>query len=232
MTTPRAVPGAVESRRDRERGLAPCRRPSSSGRPWRSRRLGGGRLGGRSTWSRRSWSSALAVALALVGRLGGALAGLAGASVVGRGGLARRRPRRASARAVLLSAARALPAAVWAPLALADLPAAMRALAALAAAALLVCLVTWPDVWTCAPPRAALTLRVRRDLRRAAAFGWMAPALAARSSARQRLGEGDGRILALDRLGGERQGLGDIGLRGGAARDRGPRGVARPDGRA
>ena len=89
----------------------------------------------------------------------------------------------ASARAVLLSAARALPAAVWAPLALPALPAAMRALAALAAAALPVVLTTRPPVCTWAPPSAALTLRVRRDLRRAAAFGWMAPTLAARSRA-------------------------------------------------
>jgi hypothetical protein len=89
----------------------------------------------------------------------------------------------ASARAVLLSAARALPAAVWAPLALVDLPAAMRALAAFAAAALPVTFVTRPGPVTCVPPRAALTLIVRRDLRRAAAFGWMAPAFAARSSA-------------------------------------------------
>ena len=42
------------------------------------------------------------------------------------------------------SAARALPAAVWAPLALTALPAAMRALAAFAAAALPVDLATWP----------------------------------------------------------------------------------------
>ena len=35
----------------------------------------------------------------------------------------------------------------------------------------------------CAPPMAAFILRVRRDLRRAAAFGWIAPAFAARSSA-------------------------------------------------
>lgn len=89
----------------------------------------------------------------------------------------------ASARADLLSAARALPAAVWAPLALTDFPAAMRALAAFAAAVLPVALVTRPEVAACVPPRAALILIVRRDLRRAAAFGWMAPALAARSSA-------------------------------------------------
>ena len=36
---------------------------------------------------------------------------------------------------------------------------------------------------TALPPTAALTLRVRRDLRRAAAFGWIAPAFAARSRA-------------------------------------------------
>ena len=89
----------------------------------------------------------------------------------------------ASARAVLDSAARALPAAVWAPLALSALPAAMRDLAAFAACALLVVFVTRVDVWTWAPPVAALNFSVRRDLRRAAAFGWIAPALAARSSA-------------------------------------------------
>ena len=92
-------------------------------------------------------------------------------------------PAAASVRAVLLSAARALPAAVWAPFALPALPSAMRVLAAFAAAALPVVLVTLAPVWTWAPPRAAFTLRVRRDLRRAAAFGWIAPAFAARSSA-------------------------------------------------
>jgi len=76
----------------------------------------------------------------------------------------------ASARAVLLRAARALPAAVWAPLALSALASAIRVLAALAAAALPVVLVSLAAVWTCAPPRAALTLRVRRDFRRAAAL--------------------------------------------------------------
>jgi hypothetical protein len=89
----------------------------------------------------------------------------------------------ASARAVLLRAARALPAAVWAPFAFADFPAAMRALAALAAAALPVCFVTRPPAETEDPPRAALTFNVSRDFRRAAAFGWIAPTLAARSSA-------------------------------------------------
>jgi hypothetical protein len=64
----------------------------------------------------------------------------------------------------------ALPAAVWAPFALADLPAAIRALAAFWAAAVPVVFVGLPPVWTCSPPRAALTLRVRRDLRRATAF--------------------------------------------------------------
>src|SRR4051794_1839039 len=89
----------------------------------------------------------------------------------------------ASARAVLLSAARALPAAVCAPFALPALPAAMRAFAAFAAAALPVVLTTRPPVWTCSPPSAALTFSVRRDLRRAAAFGWIAPTFAARSRA-------------------------------------------------
>ena len=157
------------------------RRPSSPwARPWRSpcAALAVGRLlrGGRPPWRPASWRRpspgpssrppwprpCVASAAAL------AAAALAAA---------------ASARAVLLSAARALPAAVWAPLALSALPAAMRALAAFAAAALPVVLTTRPPTWTWAPPRAALTLRVRRDLRRAAAFGWMAPALAARSSA-------------------------------------------------
>jgi hypothetical protein len=89
----------------------------------------------------------------------------------------------ASARAVFESAARALPAAVWAPFALSALPAAIRLLAAFAAWALLVVFVTRVAVWTWAPPVAALNLSVRRDLRRAAAFGWIAPDLAARSSA-------------------------------------------------
>ncbi len=89
----------------------------------------------------------------------------------------------ASARAVLLNAARALPAAVWAPFALPALPAAIRALAAFWAAALPVCLATCAPAVTWVPPIAALTLRVSRDLRRAAAFGWMAPAFAARSRA-------------------------------------------------
>ncbi len=87
-----------------------------------------------------------------------------------------------SARVVFDSAARALPAAVWAPLALTALPAAMRALAALTAAALPVDFATCPPT-TAPPPTAALILRARRDLRRAAAFGWIAPAFAARSSA-------------------------------------------------
>ena len=125
----------------------------------------------------------------------------------------------ASARAVLLRAARALPAAVWAPLALPALPAAMRALAALAAAALPVVFTTRPPDCTCSPPRAALILRVRRDLRRAAAFGWMAPTLAARSralSASARAASGS----IVDSVGcaARQQGLRDEGLRGGPAR--------------
>ena len=86
-------------------------------------------------------------------------------------------------RAVLLSAARALPAAVWAPFALSAFEAAMRAFAAFWAAPLLVvfaALRPWPPA---APPTAALTFRVSRDFRRAAAFGWIAPAFAARSRA-------------------------------------------------
>ena len=122
------------------------------------------------------------VAFGFAGALAGLAAGFAGvvASTVSAAALALAA---ASARAVLLSAARALPAAVCAPLALPALPSAIRVLAAFAAAALPVVLVTFPPVWTLAPPRAALTLRVSRDLRRAAAFGWIAPALAARSRA-------------------------------------------------
>ena len=77
----------------------------------------------------------------------------------------------ASARAVLDNAARALPAAVWAPLAFAALPAAIRAFAALAAAALPVVFATWLELTTCEPPSAAFTLRTSRDFRRAAALG-------------------------------------------------------------
>ena len=88
-----------------------------------------------------------------------------------------------SVRVVFVSAARALPAAVWAPLALSALDAAIRALAALAACALLVVFAAWAPVRAVAPPSAWLTWRVRRDLRRAAAFGWIAPDFAARSSA-------------------------------------------------
>ena len=131
----------------------------------------------------------------------------------------RRRPwrRRPRLRAVLLRAARALPAAVWAPFALPALPAAMRALAALAAAALPVVLTTRPPDCTCSPPSAALTLRVRRDLRRAAAFGWIAPTLAARSSALSASSQGG---LGIDRrcgrAGGRAERLRDVGLRGAA----------------
>ena len=132
-----------------------------------------------------------AVALLPLAVLFVALTGLAAAAALGDGpDAAAAAAAAASARAVLLRAARALPAAVWAPLALTDLPAAIRALAALAEADLLVCLVTWADVWTCAPARAALTFLVRRDFRRAAAFGWIAqpwprgPGPRARRSAR------------------------------------------------
>jgi hypothetical protein len=89
----------------------------------------------------------------------------------------------ASARAVFETAARALPAAVWAPFALFALPSAIRALAAFAAWAYDLVLTTRPEVWTATPPVAALNFRVRRDLRRAAAFGWIAPVFAARSRA-------------------------------------------------
>ena len=89
----------------------------------------------------------------------------------------------ASARAVFETAARALPAAVWAPLALLALPAEMRAFAAFAAWAFEVVFTTRPEVWTATPPVAALNFRVRRDLRRAAALAWIAPVLAARSRA-------------------------------------------------
>ena len=121
---------------------------------------------------------AAGLAAALAGAFAGALVvvGAATASVVAAACAV-------SARVDFDSAARALPAAVWAPLALTALPAAMRALAALTAAALPVDLATWPAVTTDDPPTAALTLRARRDLRRAAAFGWIAPALAARSRA-------------------------------------------------
>ena len=88
-----------------------------------------------------------------------------------------------SLRPALASAARAFPAAVWAPFAFSALPAAMRALAALAAAAVPVVLVAFAPAWTVTPPMAAPTFLARRDLRRAAVFGWMAPILAAWSSA-------------------------------------------------
>lgn len=87
-----------------------------------------------------------------------------------------------SEREVRVSAARALPAAVWAPLALSALPAAMRALAAFWAWARLTVFAMAPAV-TCVPPAMALIVRTRRDLRRAAAFGWIAPTFAARSRA-------------------------------------------------
>ena len=115
----------------------------------------------------------VAVDLALAGALV-VFAGAASGVATGAGA--------ASARVVRDSAARALPAAVWAPFAFEALPAAMRAFAAFAAAALPVLLATC-ELVTVVPPTAALTLRTRRDLRRAAAFGWIAPDFAARSRA-------------------------------------------------
>ena len=146
----------------------------------RCRGLGGRLLGASLAWCGRDLGGGLrARGFAAAAFAAGVALGLAGALVplaafgaggsLGPGGLAER-------------GARALPAAVWAPLALPALPSAIRVLAALAAAALPVVLVTLAVVWTWAPPRAALTLRVSRDLRRAAALGWIAPALAARSS--------------------------------------------------
>jgi hypothetical protein len=81
------------------------------------------------------------------------------------------------------SAARALPAAVCSPLALVAFPAAIRAFAALAAAARPVARVAFAPPTSVAPPSAAFTLSVRRLLRRAAALEWMAPTLAALSRA-------------------------------------------------
>ena len=115
---PRRLAGASDLGEARARLLG--RRPSwPSARAWRSpwRRLG------------RSFVAALAVgaalaALALVGGLGAAvLAGCLGRSRPWRSASAAALAAAASARAVLLSAARALPAAVWAPLALPALPA-------------------------------------------------------------------------------------------------------------
>ena len=119
-----------------------------------------------------------------------------------------------SARVVFDSAARALPAAVCAPFAFVALPAAMRALAAFVAWALDVLFATWPAT-TALPPTAALTLRVRRDLRRAAAFGWIAPAFAARSSAETASASVAAMSCALFLRLGDRDGLGDQRLRDG-----------------
>ena len=183
-------------------------------------RLGGGLRGGRGGLLRGR------LGRRRLGRLALALLGFAAALVAGPWSRATTAASAsaafaaaASARAVLLSAARALPAAVWAPLALPALPAAMRALAAFWAAALPVVLATCPPACTWSPPSAALTLRVRRDLRRAAAFGWMAPALAARSRALRASARA---AIGIDRrVGGSRgdgQGLRDVRLRGAAAR--------------
>ena len=154
IETPRATRGVVG-----RRGLADdysLARPSWPwAPPWRSPSVPpwAPPSARRPSAARPSWSL---VALAFVGALPWRRLG-------------RRRPRRwpaasaafaaaASARAVLHSAARALPAAVWAPLALPALPAAMRALAAFAAAALPVVLTTRPPVWTCSPPRRGVEL--------------------------------------------------------------------------
>lgn len=83
---------------------------------------------------------------------------------------------------VFASATRALPAAVFGPASWRAFEAATLARAALAAAALPVAR-TLPPASTGTPPSAAVTLRASRLFRRAAAFGWIAPVLAARSSA-------------------------------------------------
>ena len=197
-------------------------RPSSrsSSAPGFAGRL---RLGG--SWCRPPWSSwsprcAFAVVFAAVafGRRPCPTWRRAAvvAVVVAAGGRRRRRP--LSTRAVFESAARALPAAVWAPLALTALPAATRALAALAAAALPVVLVTRSAVWTWAPPRTALTLRARRDLRRAAAFGWMAPALGGAVERAHGRRERDGLPGRLGSPVAAPQGVRDVGLGGAPAR--------------
>lgn len=89
----------------------------------------------------------------------------------------------ASARADLLRASRAFSAAVWAPFPRLAFAAAIRAFAAFAAAAVPVVFAVRAAVWTTSPARAAFTFLARRDLRRAAAFGWIAPTFAARSRA-------------------------------------------------
>ena len=84
-------------------------------------------------------------------------------------------------------------------------------------AALPVCFVTRPAVWTCTPPSAALNLIVSRDLRRAAAFGWIAPTLAARSRAER--ASMSAVVVGLGvRAGGGGQGLRDVRLRGASTR--------------
>src|SRR5207237_2965353 len=80
-----------------------------------------------------------------------------------------------------VSAARALPAAVWAPFALSALPAAIRAFAAFWAWARLT--VFARPAAPAALPATPLMARARRDFRRAAWFGWIAPTFAARSRA-------------------------------------------------
>ena len=112
------------------------------------------------------------------------------------------------------------------------LPAAIRALAAFAAWAFEVVLTTRPEVWTATPPVAALNFRVRRDLRRAAAFGWIAPALAARSSAACASARAVGGGLGIARRGSRRSGRWRRRSSRRCAAAEGSRAGARPDGRA
>src|SRR5689334_2484576 len=99
------------------------------------------------------------VAAALVVDFAGALAVVAFGAATGVSAAA---AGAVSARVVRDRAARALPAAVWAPFAFVALPAAMRAFAAFVAWAFDVLFATWPPT-TALPPTAALTFRVRRD---------------------------------------------------------------------
>ena len=178
--------------------------PGRSSARWRgyflSRPSSCGLAGGRLRRGLRRGRPSRAVELGLVApwrRLGGGL-GLGrrrGLGRLGRGGRARvalaaAAAAAASARAVLLSAARALPAAVWAPLALPALPAAMRALAALAAAALPVVLTTRPPVWTCVPPSGGVDLAGQARLAARGGVRVDGAGLGRAIERAQRLGEG------------------------------------------
>lgn len=88
-----------------------------------------------------------------------------------------------SPRVVRDSAARALPAAVCSPFAFVAFDAATRARAAFAAAARPVVRPGLVIGTSDSPPNAALSFSISRLLRRAAAFRWMDPFRAARSSA-------------------------------------------------